>query len=109
MMLRGMADRFDWQKPAQAYVALYQKLLSMGKPLGVPEARCTEPATTAPVFEITPEETAQISEAAPTAEVEPAGVEIAEAATAEEEPILEAATAEAETILEAATAAATEA
>ena len=27
-MLRGMADRFDWAKPAKAYIALYEKLLS---------------------------------------------------------------------------------
>jgi len=27
MMLRGMADRFDWAKPAKAYLALYEKML----------------------------------------------------------------------------------
>jgi len=27
MMLRGMADRFDWQKPAKAYLALYEAML----------------------------------------------------------------------------------
>ena len=26
MMLRGMADRFDWQKPAKAYLALYEAM-----------------------------------------------------------------------------------
>ncbi|NCB29758.1 MAG: glycosyltransferase, partial [Clostridia bacterium] len=28
MMLRGMAERFDWAKPAKAYLALYEKMLS---------------------------------------------------------------------------------
>ncbi len=27
MMLRGMADRFDWAKPARSYLALYEKML----------------------------------------------------------------------------------
>ncbi|MDD4312587.1 MAG: hypothetical protein PHW41_08915, partial [Eubacteriales bacterium] len=27
MMLRGMAERFDWTKPAKAYLALYEKML----------------------------------------------------------------------------------
>jgi starch synthase len=27
LMLRGMADRFDWAKPAKAYLALYEKML----------------------------------------------------------------------------------
>ena len=27
MMLRGMAERFDWQKPAHAYLALYEQML----------------------------------------------------------------------------------
>ena len=27
LMLRGMAERFDWQKPAKAYRALYEKIL----------------------------------------------------------------------------------
>ena len=91
MMLRGMADRFDWQKPALAYLALYQKVLPLGKPNDAPEARCTEPATTAPVPEKVSEETEQVSVAEP-AEAEPAEAEPAEAKITEEEPILEAAT-----------------
>ena len=31
MVLRGMADRFDWQKPAKAYLALYQAILPPAK------------------------------------------------------------------------------
>ena len=27
MMLRGMEERFDWKKPAKAYLALYEKML----------------------------------------------------------------------------------
>jgi len=45
MMLRGMADRFDWAKPAKAYLALYEKMLPAAL---VPEQ--TEPeAKPAPV------------------------------------------------------------
>lgn len=31
MMLRGMADRFDWAKPARAYLDLYEKMLPQAK------------------------------------------------------------------------------
>ena len=49
MMLRGMADRFDWTKPAQAYLALYQSMLPiLTKPETVP------PKPEAPVPESTP-------------------------------------------------------
>ncbi|MEN6636943.1 MAG: glycosyltransferase, partial [Clostridiaceae bacterium] len=52
MMLRGMADRFDWAKPAKAYLALYEKMLPSAvvieelKPEEKPEQ--TETAAVAP-------------------------------------------------------------
>lgn len=55
LMLRGMAERFDWQKPAKAYRALYEKIL--------PPPRKARPAKT--------EERKPEPEAAPAAEKTP--------------------------------------
>ena len=52
MMLRGMEERFDWKKPAKAYLALYEKMLPTTvvieepKPEEKPEK--AQPATAAP-------------------------------------------------------------
>ena len=44
MALRGMAERFDWAKPAKAYLALYEKMLS--GPIVIEEPKLEEPKTT---------------------------------------------------------------
>ena len=45
MMLRGMADRFDWTKPAKAYLALYEKMLPSAVAVQAPTKRKAAPTT----------------------------------------------------------------
>ena len=46
MMLRGMADRFDWQKPAKAYLALYEGMLPPPKVEPTPKKAVQAPKLT---------------------------------------------------------------
>lgn len=43
MMLRGMAERFDWQKPAKAYHALYERILPPLRAAHPAEPACAKP------------------------------------------------------------------
>ena len=81
MMLRGMADRFDWQKPAKAYLALYEGMLPLAKPATTPKK--AEVPTIAPPEDAT--DSAQPETAKPealpeeTAEPEPTEADVRKA------------------------------
>ena len=47
MMLRGMADRFDWAKPAKAYLTLYERMLPATNVQTEPQNRTQPPQKTA--------------------------------------------------------------
>ena len=78
MMLRGMADRFDWQKPAKAYLALYESMLPLAKPATTPK-KAEMPAIAPPEDTVDP---AQPEAAKPdalpqkTAEMEPTEADV---------------------------------
>lgn len=60
MMLRGMADRFDWQKPAKAYLALYESMLPPPKVEPAPKATVPAPKLTEePLVLETPKEASE--------------------------------------------------
>lgn len=55
MMLRGMADRFDWAKPAKAYLTLYERMLPAANVQTEPQNRTQPPQKTAEAAELTME------------------------------------------------------
>jgi starch synthase len=55
MMLRGMADRFDWAKPAKAYLTLYERMLPAANVQTEPQNRTQPPQKAAEAAELTME------------------------------------------------------
>lgn len=67
MMQRGMADRFDWGKPARAYLALYEQILQPPKPEQPPASEKPAPRKKTPSV---PADAAAPSEAKDTTQTE---------------------------------------
>jgi starch synthase len=66
MMLRGMADRFDWQKPAKSYLALYEGMMPPLKAEPAPKTDVKVPKLTeAPLVPYAPKTALQELSALP--------------------------------------------
>lgn len=82
MMLRGMAERFDWQKPAKAYLALYKRILPPLRAEHPAEPVCAKPDAE----EAKPQTAPAPVEEPETAEAQVPGTEPAPASASAEEP-----------------------